>query len=170
MLVESRRRHFANLNGFEKCQKGTLKLDLYKQPFRLLLPDEKDEYRTFAGALLTVITVIIVLVYAGFKLQTLLDYKDYKVQQKVFDDYYNVEIPLTPDDGLMIAAAVTRFEQVPPDIGALNFYRKQYSPNTDLNITRLESRPCTRDDFNVNGDNPDSKYFHATYKTAGELE
>ena len=90
MLVESRRRHFANLNGFEKCQKGTLKLDLYKQPFRLLLPDEKDEYRTFAGALLTVITVIIVLVYAGFKLQTLLDYKDYKVQQKVFDDYFNV--------------------------------------------------------------------------------
>ena len=54
------------------------------------MPDEKDEYRTFAGALLTVITVIIVLVYAGFKLQTLLDYKDYKVQQKVFDDYFNV--------------------------------------------------------------------------------
>ena len=134
------------------------------------MPDEKDEYRTFAGALLTVITVIIVLVYAGFKLQTLLDYKDYKVQQKVFDDYFNVEIPLTPDDGLMIAAAVTRFEQIPPHIGALNFYRKQYSPNTDQNVTRLDSRPCTRDDFNVNGDNPDSKYFHATYKTAGELE
>ena len=68
MLEESRKRHFANLNGIEKCQKGTLKLDLYKQPFRLLLPDEKDEYRTFAGSLLTVMTVIIVLVYGGYKL------------------------------------------------------------------------------------------------------
>ena len=63
-----RGRHKADLSSFERCQKFTIKVDLYKQPFRLLLPDEKDEYRTFAGAILTICTFIIVLVYASLKL------------------------------------------------------------------------------------------------------
>ena len=58
----------ANLSPIERCQKATLKFDLYKQPFRLLLPDEKDEYRTFVGAMLTIVTVITVVVYGGLKL------------------------------------------------------------------------------------------------------
>ena len=61
---------------------------MYKQPFRLLLPDEKDEYRTFAGAILTIFSIVVVLVYAGFKISTLLSYSEYKVQIKNFDEHY----------------------------------------------------------------------------------
>ena len=92
------------------------------------------------------------------------------MQQKVFDDYFLPSETLRPKDGLMIAAAVTRFAEIPAEIGALNFYRKQFTPDTDLNITRLDSRPCTREDFNINGTNQDASYFFGTYKTAGELE
>ena len=64
-------RHQQQLSASDRCQKRTLAFDLYKQPFRLLLPDEVDMYRTFVGALLTIFSVLFVLIYAGFKVGTL---------------------------------------------------------------------------------------------------
>ena len=82
-------RQQAHYGGMERCQQATLKFDLYKQPFRLLLPDEKDEYRTFAGAVLTICSIFVVMIYAGFKISTLLSYSEYKVQIKLFEDHYD---------------------------------------------------------------------------------
>ena len=76
-----RGRQHQNLSRKESCQKFVIKFDLYKQPFRLLLPDEKDEYRTFCGSLLTIFTLSVTLVYAVLKLQILFHYKDYRVQE-----------------------------------------------------------------------------------------
>ena len=44
-----------------------LGLDIYRMPFRLLLPDDNGMYRTFLGTVLSVLTLIMVITYGGFK-------------------------------------------------------------------------------------------------------
>ena len=139
-----------SLTGFERCQKSTLKFDLYKQPFRLLLPDEKDEYRTFAGAILTICSIFLVLIYAGFKVSTLISYSEYKVQIKVYDEHYGQFEPFTTEQGFMLAATMTKIP--PANIGALKLYRKDYKveryESDDYMVFHpISTRPCVRTDF-----------------------
>lgn len=75
----------ASPTGGQKCMQVMLYADLYKQPFKFLLPDEKDTYRTFMGSIMTIVTVIFVMVFAYFKLERLLDYQDYKVQDRFLE-------------------------------------------------------------------------------------
>ena len=56
-----------------------LTVDLYKQPFQLLLPDGKYEYRTFTGAVLTIFTFMIMLSYSSFKMTMMVTREDNKV-------------------------------------------------------------------------------------------
>ena len=124
-----------------------LHLDLYKQPFRLLLPDRKNEYRTFTGAALTILTIIVLLAYGGVKLSALIARDDYRVQNRELMDFYEDIDPLSSDDGFVIAAAITGFEgplvDIPPEYGSLRFYRKEWSQDVWLNITEIETLPCS---------------------------
>ena len=56
-----------------------LRFDLYKQPFRLLLPDGKNEYRTCTGALMSISTLLVVLLYASYKITILISNESYLV-------------------------------------------------------------------------------------------
>ena len=47
-------------------------MDIYKQPIKLRTPDNKDNYNTLVGAILSVITFIFVFSYGGFKLSSLI--------------------------------------------------------------------------------------------------
>ena len=124
-----RGRHNENLSRGERCQKFTIKADLYKQPFRLLLPDEKDEYRTFAGSILTICTFIVVLIYATIKLQILFGYEDYKVQISEYVNFYAETDRFTHLDGFAVAAGIWTGDGdvLPLNVGQLKFYRKQWS-------------------------------------------
>ena len=67
------------LSNCDRYQKAWIRFDLYAQPFRLLLPDKKDTYRTFTGALMSILSLVLVSVYAGFKINTLVRFSDYKI-------------------------------------------------------------------------------------------
>ena len=118
-----RGRHKQNLSNWERCAKFTIKADLYKQPFRLLLPDEKDEYRTFAGAMLTICTLAVVLIYAVIKLHILFGYEDYKVQISEFGNFYKETDEFNHEHGFAVAAGIaggfdgSAKEEVPPSVG-----------------------------------------------------
>ena len=58
-----------------------LSFDLYKQPFRLLLPDGKNEFRTFCGSISSIITILVVLSYSSQKITTLVSLDDIKIQK-----------------------------------------------------------------------------------------
>lgn len=51
-----------------KCQKRMLGLDFYRQPFRFIMPDQSDRYRSFIGSIMTLITFALLLLYSGYKL------------------------------------------------------------------------------------------------------
>jgi len=92
------------------------------------LPDEKDEYRTFTGAVLTICSIFVILVYAGFKISTLLSYTDYKVQIRSFEEHYTDLDRFNATHGLAIAAGVALDpgETIPRSYGSLQFYRRQW--------------------------------------------
>ena len=171
-----RGRHNVNLSSSERCQKFTIKLDLYKQPFRLLLPDEKDEYRTFAGASLTIFTLSAVLIFAIIKLQILVGYQDYKVQFRRFEEYYEDTDKISHLDGFAVAAGIQTYEKgahegVPPNIGALKFYRKSYQSGSATQFEEIPTRKCTRKDFNFgDGEVTSDAPFYLTQKSLVDLE
>ena len=67
----------------KRYQKHVVVLDRYRTPFRLLLPGNTDQYRTVLGTIFTVLTLSLVLSYATYKLQDLLDLSsDYKLMEE----------------------------------------------------------------------------------------
>ena len=53
------------------------------------LPDENDKYRTMCGALLSLFTFLVLISYAGFKLDRLLADKDYQVQESKNIEFFD---------------------------------------------------------------------------------
>ena len=156
-----------------------LGFDLYKQPFRLLLPDGKNEYRTFVGATLSLFTIVIVLIYGSFKIQQLVDLEDYKVQLREEDDAFKDNEKFGFDDGFAVAAGIvsaddyegdTKVKDVPPEIGAFGFYIKHFNQEDGLFWTKVPSRYCTEKDFDTDPENPNpDSIFLPTRRTAGDV-
>ena len=61
------------------CLQRIIKLDIYKEPINLWLPDGEKYYRTVTGSILSVITISIVSLYAIYKLSDLLEMNEYKI-------------------------------------------------------------------------------------------
>ena len=73
-MIEATVRKKRNCSNFER---GILMLDSYRRPFNLLMPENTDRYRTFIGAFFTIVTLIVVLSYASYKFNDLLNQSDY---------------------------------------------------------------------------------------------
>ena len=119
----------------------------------MLLPDQKNQYRTFIGAMLSVMSIIIVLVFASNKINHLLSYTQYKVQSRHHTFHYDNSERITADHGFMLAAAIRssatendQYAKIPEEVGSLRFYRN-YWTQTDFGYTEIETRPCKIDDF-----------------------
>ena len=90
-----------------------LTVDLYKQPFQLLLPDGKYEYRTFTGAILTIFTFMIMISYSLFKLTMMVTREDNKVRQMDLAGYYEDTDEFNESHGFDIAAGIIAWETLP---------------------------------------------------------
>lgn len=53
-----------------------------------MMPDEEPKYRTFCGSILSILTVITLTLYAGYKMKTMVGRDDYKVQLRDEDDFF----------------------------------------------------------------------------------
>ena len=122
--------------------------DLYKQPFKFLFPDEKDTYRTFMGAIMTIFTVILVMVFAYFKLERLLEYQIYKIQSRFLEGEFTNTDRITAQDGFMIAAGIrnsassdNKDNKPPQEIGSLKFIRTHWTETT-YGTDEIATRPC----------------------------
>ena len=136
-------------------KKNMLFFDIYKQPFSLLLPDGKNNYRTFSGALMTIFTFIFVMIYGSHQIRAMIKLEHYKLQIQDLNYYYSDQDVIDASHGFMIAASIPAVieeqdEEIPPEIGALNFYRKSWDTNNtdEVIFTKLKTRKCQESDFN----------------------
>ena len=100
------RNHLAQLSATDRCQRNILRFDFYKQPFRLILPDEKDAYRTLTGACLTALTFVFMLLYLLAKVQAMITLQDYKVQTRIEDRIYKDTDQFSFSQGFMVGAGI----------------------------------------------------------------
>ena len=114
------------------CQQHFLSLDLFRQPFNFLLPDEKANYRTFLGSLLSLLTIFLLIGFAAYKLTAISVNSDYKIQLHDQKFFYDASDEFTfQDHGFMVAAAITAYDGSPaditdPEIGEVKFYMKKF--------------------------------------------
>lgn len=83
-----------------------LGLDIYRMPFRLLLPDENGMYRTFLGTVLSILTLVMIITFGGFKTSQLVGMLDYKVQTHEMLEYFEATDKFGYQDGFSIAAGI----------------------------------------------------------------
>ena len=146
-----------------------LKFDVYKQPFRLLLPDGKNEYRTFAGSVLSLFTILVVIFYGGFKLQILMGRDAYKVQVQDKDLVFSDTEKFGSDMGFNVAAAISGVDEVPPEIGAIKFYKKSWTPTEWITWKEIETRRCSLNDFDYEEEDNTNATFFRTIATVNYL-
>ena len=158
---------YQSVSRCDGVQKKALNLDIYRTPFLFKLPDNKERYRTFLGAILSVLTIIAVLAYGGYKFLVLFDYADYKVQAAVSENFYDLMDSFESPKGFNIAAGVTRYDSTAevvedPDYGTVKFYLKSYGlGEPGIAFDELPTRMCEpASDFNdVDGSNPSASFF-----------
>ena len=97
------------LSQAARCQRKILVFDFYKRPFFFFLPDGHSQYRTFIGAILSIMTTVLVITYAGFKIRDLMNRYDYKIQVRNENTWYDDFDRLENSQGFMFAARMTTY-------------------------------------------------------------
>ena len=104
------------------------------------------------GAIFTLILILIILTYAGYKFNVLAQMHEYHVSKETYQYHFDKTDQFGVNDGFAIAAAITGFgisENLIEDerIGTIEFYLKSWVGNDDFKFTKLKSRQCREDDF-----------------------
>ena len=121
------------LTRWEKYRKALLPLDIYRQQLKFQLPDGKNEYRSFVGSVLTLLTFINLLSFIVYKLLALVSFSEYTFQHHTQENYFDSEdIFKASDSNFMVAAGITAYDGsseiiTDPSIGELKFYKKGWS-------------------------------------------
>ena len=127
-----------------------MRLDVYRQPFRLLLPDGHDTYRTFIGALLSLCTIVVILTTGVYKFTTLVSNDEYQVQLRTIENEFATNATFGSANGFAVAAAVTSFDGssediTDPEIGEIKFYLKSWDVDAQdkgIFFTELKQKVC----------------------------
>ena len=159
----------------KSCKQRALVLDIYKEPFKLLMPDGSDKYRTSCGAILSCLTLIILMSYAIFKLQSLLENKNFRVQESGRFEFYAQTYPFGHDQGFAFAAGLIEWDGgginaiEDPAYGEIKFFVKSFGENAPYDDTfhELKTHFCQKSEFNdVHGTRDDVSNFYRTSQNA----
>lgn len=126
----------------DQVQQKTLNIDLYRTSFNFLLPENQMEYRSFLGACLTIMTLLLLISFSGYKMIDLLGYDNYKLQVSTQSDFFPTEETFGEANGLQYAAILTNFSGdivEDPTIATLKFYYKSWGGEEDFG--ELNFRP-----------------------------
>ncbi len=59
------------------CARRFAALDRFAEPFEWSLPDGEAQFRSVPGAITSILILLLVAIYAGFKAKTLIERSDY---------------------------------------------------------------------------------------------
>ena len=92
------------------CRKHLLVLDIYKRPLRLILPDQNDYYRTLSGTILSLLTFVLLTSYGIFKMDKLINLREFQVLQAFRVHYYKDLDTFGIDSGFAFAAGLVEWD------------------------------------------------------------
>ena len=144
-----------------------------------MLPDGTDQYRSFLGAMLSILTLITLLGYASFKFESLVSFSDYIVQVSDHENFYDANTKFGIDNDFSIAAGLVDYDGKShkiedESIATVKFYRKAYNssdPDVVFGFEEIPSRYCEPDvDFNQLGNNTKSSFFPTSDVSKADIE
>ena len=124
-----------------------------------MLPDDKAHHRTISGSFLSVITTILMLSYAFYKLDSLVSRNEYKVLVADRIDWYELYATFGYDNGFAFAVGFTAWDDgvgitEDPTYGQIKIFIKSWGLNAPFEDTfhEIETRSCNLDDFKGSAD------------------
>ena len=138
----------------------------------MILPDQTTHYKSCVGLLLSATTIIILLVFTIYKVQTLTDAIDYSIQAIEVDGWFEEgEVFDQKENQFMIAAGLSAYDggknedEIDPRYGELKFIVKTWGQGITgadgMAWRQIPTRPCKREDFNYQDDDEEQEqsYF-----------
>ena len=136
---------------FKKVKDVITEADMFTEPIQFTFDGGKTEYKTFTGAISTIIYLSCILAYALHKLIKMSTFVDANVTSSVLPDHFNDEFYY--DAGFdTFAFGITEFlnsEPLNEDFGSITVKYEQWDADEDIFID-LKTRPCTFSDFGLN--------------------
>ena len=140
-----------------------LNQDRFGQSFTLRLEEGRETLRSRVGALCSVMLIILLISYAGYKVSVLEGKKSIDILQAVRENHFDDTHEFTNQQGLNIAAMVVNpfnpatHQLIDPSFGRIKFSRSHWRVNEQgkfqLDFTELESHVCTSEELGLSGSN-----------------
>ena len=117
------------------------------------------------GAIFSFMTILLVLSYAGYKLQVLIDLNDYTIQERHTFEFFNSSDPFGHKQEFAFAVALVKWDAdgtpiEDPTIGTVKFIKKAWGYEGAEFFTELESHYCDPEELqNVAGSNEDANFY-----------
>ena len=74
----------------ESVAQNSLSLDLYRTPFLFLLPDSKEQYRSFLGTALSLLTYGLLFGFMSYRITVLMLLEEYKITHSIQEDHFDI--------------------------------------------------------------------------------
>ena len=98
-----------------------------------MLPDNRNQYRSVQGALMSLITLMVIVSYSAYKIISLGTLEEYKVQVRTKDNFYDVDDMFgSIESDFFVAAGLSSYDgdvksEFDPQIGELKFFLRGWS-------------------------------------------
>ena len=97
----------SNKSSCTKVKEKALMVDSFGKPFSFMLPNGQKMYRSLVGAVLTVIIIVSILLYALYKWQLLIDKDEAQISLTIEESYYRSnESSFTRAGGFHLAVGI----------------------------------------------------------------
>ena len=145
-----------------------LNFDLFRHPFRFMLPNGYDSVKSKPGRIATLLLVILTIGYGTINMLELSDYGKTTMRLDVIDYYYSdtdvFNIDKTP--GLNIAFGVTHYDNNTEKLDNLDYGEvigeiKRWDGENHVPHLKLKLRPCTKEELGLdtNGESENAKFY-----------
>lgn len=84
-------------------------LDSYGRPFLFMLPNSKQRYKSILGSMCTVFIISVVLIYAVYKYQLLIDKEESRVQKTLEENYFDEDHTFSTTQGFNVAFSLSSY-------------------------------------------------------------
>ena len=97
------------------------------------MPNGAEKHRTFCGAFVSILIILVILSYASYKFQDMVSYGDYKLFSSLQENFFTERDALKSSDGFILAAGVIDIATLAhqpsiedPEIGTIKIYMKYW--------------------------------------------
>ena len=126
--------------------------------------------------MLTLALLVVVVIYAFFKADILINAKDVSVLSTINDMYFSPDDAFTYDKGFNIAVGFTAYDSNPepildPTIGEVVFNHLRWGPELDgSERTRFPNHPCSREELGIEEDRSNAMFMPVYKSSADEVD